>query len=74
MLKKTNIAVEREDFIHNTLEALELIIDEGYTTPYTLVEYMSEELRETLLAALHAKNMDDGVSSDLDFEGDSRYV
>lgn len=70
MSKKPVTPVEKEDFVHSTIEALECVIDESYCTAYTLVEYMSEELRETLLGALNAKNQDDGISVDLDFDGD----
>jgi hypothetical protein len=61
---------EKEDYIHETLERLEAILDNNLCTPYTLVEGMSEELMEELLGALKAKMQNEGISEDLDFEGD----
>jgi phosphomannomutase len=72
MIKNNMTPIEKEYYIHDTLERLESILDYNLCTPYDLVEGMSEELVEELLGALKAKVQDEGLSEDLDFEnGDS---
>jgi hypothetical protein len=70
MIKKNMTGIEKEDYINNTIERLESILDNNLCTPYTLVEGMSEELMEELLGALKARFQQEGLSEDLDFEVD----